>query len=148
MNEVCTWPFMCLCPTFQHELCNMTGNPHSDLFPNNNNTLEVDIYKGVCVVMCMCVWSHFQLWVFKRKHMDSHLDLNFFFFYTCLNICLSLYVCLSREWSWAVSLALQLSTSGPLVSWQQDRAPLWQELTPASLLWRYEPLRPVSESGF
>lgn len=94
MNEVCTWPYMCLCPTFQHELCNMTGNPHSDLFPNNNNTLEVDIYKGVCVVMCICVWSHFQLWVFKRKHMDSHLDLNFLFFihvwtYASLCMCVS-----------------------------------------------------------
>lgn len=44
---------LCVCPTFQYELCNMTGNPHSDLFPNDNNTLEVDIYKGVCVVMSM-----------------------------------------------------------------------------------------------
>lgn len=58
----------------------------------------------------------------------------------CLNIGLSLYVHLSREWSWAVTLAPQLSTSGRLVFWQQDRAPLWQEPTLASSLWRYEHL--------
>lgn len=35
---------------FQHEFCNMTGSTQSNLFPNNNDTLEVDIYKGVRVV--------------------------------------------------------------------------------------------------
>uniref|UniRef100_A0A671YI77 Solute carrier family 11 member 2 n=1 Tax=Sparus aurata TaxID=8175 RepID=A0A671YI77_SPAAU len=30
-----------------NESCNKTGSPHTDLFPLNNNTLEVDIYKGV-----------------------------------------------------------------------------------------------------
>lgn len=51
--------FMWLGSTFQHEWCNATGNPYTDLFPNDNNTLEVDIYKGVCVfTKCVYVWSH------------------------------------------------------------------------------------------
>lgn len=32
---------------FQYSVCNQTGIPHLDLFPLNNATLEVDIYKGV-----------------------------------------------------------------------------------------------------
>lgn len=32
---------------FQNTVCNQTGSPHSHLFPLNNETLEVDIYKGV-----------------------------------------------------------------------------------------------------
>lgn len=40
---------MCLCPCLQNALCNASGSPHSDLFPVNNGTLEVDIYKGVCL---------------------------------------------------------------------------------------------------
>lgn len=34
------WPW-------QSEKCNATGSPHTDLFPMNNETLQVDIYKGV-----------------------------------------------------------------------------------------------------
>lgn len=34
---------------FQFAVCNQTGSPHSGLFPLNNDTLEVDIYKGVGV---------------------------------------------------------------------------------------------------
>lgn len=34
------------CP-WQSEKCNATGSPHTDLFPMNNDTLQVDIYKGV-----------------------------------------------------------------------------------------------------
>lgn len=45
---------MWLCSTFQYELCNTTGNLYTDLFPNDNNTLEVDIYKGVCVFTSVC----------------------------------------------------------------------------------------------
>lgn len=45
------WVNICLCPFLQHELCNTTGSPHADLFPLNNGTLEVDIYKGVCMVI-------------------------------------------------------------------------------------------------
>lgn len=33
----------------QFAVCNQTGSPHSQLFPLNNDTLEVDIYKGVGV---------------------------------------------------------------------------------------------------
>ncbi|KAG7237737.1 hypothetical protein INR49_031728 [Caranx melampygus] len=29
-----------------HNVCNESGSPHSNLFPLNNQTLEVDIYKG------------------------------------------------------------------------------------------------------
>lgn len=42
---------MCLCLWLQNNLCNATGSPHTDLFPLNNGTLEVDIYKGVSVVI-------------------------------------------------------------------------------------------------
>ncbi|KAI3370219.1 hypothetical protein L3Q82_025005, partial [Scortum barcoo] len=43
--------------------CNKTGSPHTDLFPLNNNTLEVDIYKGGMVLGCffgpaaLYIWS-------------------------------------------------------------------------------------------
>lgn len=33
----------------QFTVCNQTGSPHSQLFPLNNETLKVDIYKGVGV---------------------------------------------------------------------------------------------------
>lgn len=33
----------------QFAVCNQTGSPHSQLFPLNNDTLKVDIYKGVGV---------------------------------------------------------------------------------------------------
>lgn len=33
----------------QFAICNQTGSPHSQLFPLNNDTLKVDIYKGVGV---------------------------------------------------------------------------------------------------
>ncbi|RLV63803.1 hypothetical protein DV515_00017899, partial [Chloebia gouldiae] len=33
----------------QHQVCANASSPHSSLFPNNNETLEVDIYKGVSV---------------------------------------------------------------------------------------------------
>ncbi|XP_053300055.1 natural resistance-associated macrophage protein 2 isoform X1 [Pleuronectes platessa] len=35
------------------EQCNATGSPHADLFPANNETLEVDIYKGGVVLGCV-----------------------------------------------------------------------------------------------
>uniref|UniRef100_A0A8C9VH95 Solute carrier family 11 member 2 n=1 Tax=Scleropages formosus TaxID=113540 RepID=A0A8C9VH95_SCLFO len=34
------------------DVCNQSGSPHSDLFPRNNGTLEVDIYKGGVVLGC------------------------------------------------------------------------------------------------
>ncbi|XP_063046395.1 natural resistance-associated macrophage protein 2-like [Engraulis encrasicolus] len=34
------------------EKCNSTGSAHTDLFPLNNETLEVDIYKGGVVLGC------------------------------------------------------------------------------------------------
>lgn len=36
-----------VCSLFQFTVCNQTGSPHSHLFPVDNKTLEVDIYKGV-----------------------------------------------------------------------------------------------------
>ncbi|KAM3877592.1 natural resistance-associated macrophage protein 2-like [Diretmus argenteus] len=33
-------------------MCNASGSPHTDLFPLNNDTLEVDIYKGGVVLGC------------------------------------------------------------------------------------------------
>lgn len=42
---------MSLCPWLQNKSCNETGSPHTDLFPLNNETLEVDIYKGVRLVV-------------------------------------------------------------------------------------------------
>uniref|UniRef100_A0A3Q3WNL8 Uncharacterized protein n=1 Tax=Mola mola TaxID=94237 RepID=A0A3Q3WNL8_MOLML len=48
------WPFLPKlstdAPTFT--VCNQTGSPHSNLFPLNNDTLEVDIYKGGVVLGC------------------------------------------------------------------------------------------------
>lgn len=38
-----------VCWFLQFTVCNKTGSPHSQLFPLNNETLEVDIYKGVGV---------------------------------------------------------------------------------------------------
>lgn len=38
-----------VCSLFQFAVCNQTGSPHSHLFPADNETLEVDIYKGVRV---------------------------------------------------------------------------------------------------
>lgn len=35
------------CCLFQHAVCNQSGSPQTDLFPQDNNTLQVDIYKGV-----------------------------------------------------------------------------------------------------
>lgn len=33
--------------SLQSDVCVNASSPHSSLFPNNNETLEVDIYKGV-----------------------------------------------------------------------------------------------------
>uniref|UniRef100_A0A8B9ZIL3 Solute carrier family 11 member 2 n=1 Tax=Anas platyrhynchos TaxID=8839 RepID=A0A8B9ZIL3_ANAPL len=35
-----------------HEVCANSSSPHSSLFPNNNETLAVDIYKGGAVLGC------------------------------------------------------------------------------------------------
>ncbi|XP_059727909.1 natural resistance-associated macrophage protein 2-like isoform X1 [Haemorhous mexicanus] len=35
-----------------HQVCANSSSPHSSLFPNNNDTLEVDIYKGGVVLGC------------------------------------------------------------------------------------------------
>lgn len=42
--SLCVWSLRC-----QNQFCNQTGSPHTDLFPLNNDTLQVDIYKGVRV---------------------------------------------------------------------------------------------------
>lgn len=41
--------YRCVSTLFQNTVCNQTGSPHTHLFPLNNDSLEVDIYKGVCV---------------------------------------------------------------------------------------------------
>lgn len=40
--------FYKLCFLFQNNVCNQSGIPHLDLFPLDNKTLPVEIYKGVC----------------------------------------------------------------------------------------------------
>ncbi|XP_069394422.1 natural resistance-associated macrophage protein 2 isoform X2 [Paralichthys olivaceus] len=45
-----------------HEECNATGSPHTDLFPMNNNTLEVDIYKGGVVLGCVFGPAALYIW--------------------------------------------------------------------------------------
>lgn len=42
--------------------CNTTGSPHTDLFPLNNNTLEVDIYKGGIVLGCFFGPAALYIW--------------------------------------------------------------------------------------
>ncbi|XP_062300208.1 natural resistance-associated macrophage protein 2-like isoform X4 [Scomber scombrus] len=43
-------------------MCNATGSPHSDLFPLNNGTLEVDIYKGGVVLGCFFGPAALYIW--------------------------------------------------------------------------------------
>uniref|UniRef100_A0A672MAC4 Natural resistance-associated macrophage protein 2-like n=1 Tax=Sinocyclocheilus grahami TaxID=75366 RepID=A0A672MAC4_SINGR len=42
--------------------CNETGSPHSKLFPANNETLEVDIYKGGVVLGCFFGPAALYIW--------------------------------------------------------------------------------------
>ncbi|CAG5982310.1 natural resistance-associated macrophage protein 2 isoform 2-T4 [Menidia menidia] len=42
--------------------CNATGSPHTDLFPLNNKTLEVDIYKGGVVLGCFFGPAALYIW--------------------------------------------------------------------------------------
>uniref|UniRef100_A0A146R384 Natural resistance-associated macrophage protein 1 n=1 Tax=Fundulus heteroclitus TaxID=8078 RepID=A0A146R384_FUNHE len=42
--------------------CNATGSPHSNLFPLNNHTLEVDIYKGGVVLGCFFGPAALYIW--------------------------------------------------------------------------------------
>ncbi|XP_029975078.1 natural resistance-associated macrophage protein 2-like isoform X2 [Salarias fasciatus] len=43
-------------------VCNQTGSPHSHLFPLNNHTLEVDIYKGGVVLGCFFGPAALYIW--------------------------------------------------------------------------------------
>ncbi|XP_070695169.1 natural resistance-associated macrophage protein 2-like [Pempheris klunzingeri] len=45
-----------------HKVCNQTGSPHSHLFPLNNETLEVDIYKGGVVLGCFFGPAALYIW--------------------------------------------------------------------------------------
>ncbi|KAI3357816.1 hypothetical protein L3Q82_016202 [Scortum barcoo] len=45
-----------------YDMCNQTGSPHSDLFPLNNQTLEVDIYKGGVVLGCFFGPAALYIW--------------------------------------------------------------------------------------
>ncbi|XP_073324676.1 natural resistance-associated macrophage protein 2-like isoform X2 [Pagrus major] len=45
-----------------NESCNKTGSPHTDLFPLNNKTLEVDIYKGGVVLGCVFGPAALYIW--------------------------------------------------------------------------------------
>lgn len=42
---------LCVFSWLQNAECNGTSVPYTNLFPLNNDTLEVDIYKGVCLVI-------------------------------------------------------------------------------------------------
>lgn len=69
---------MCLCPTLQHEFCNITSGPYAHLFPNNNDTLQVDIYKGVCAICTSDLVSAVSLQK-EKQHMDSQMNLELYF---------------------------------------------------------------------
>ncbi|XP_070814942.1 natural resistance-associated macrophage protein 2-like isoform X3 [Chaetodon trifascialis] len=43
-------------------LCNASGSPHTNLFPVNNSTLEVDIYKGGVVLGCFFGPAALYIW--------------------------------------------------------------------------------------
>uniref|UniRef100_A0A665VA08 Natural resistance-associated macrophage protein 2-like n=1 Tax=Echeneis naucrates TaxID=173247 RepID=A0A665VA08_ECHNA len=43
-------------------MCNTTGSPHQDLFPPDNSTLEVDIYKGGVVLGCFFGPAALYIW--------------------------------------------------------------------------------------
>ncbi|KAM9829072.1 natural resistance-associated macrophage protein 2-like [Syngnathus typhle] len=45
-----------------NNVCNQTGSPHSHLFPLNNHTLEVDIYKGGVVLGCFFGPAALYIW--------------------------------------------------------------------------------------
>ncbi|XP_067881094.1 natural resistance-associated macrophage protein 2-like isoform X3 [Heterodontus francisci] len=45
-----------------HEVCANSSSPHSDLFPINNNTLNVDIYKGGVVLGCYFGAAALYIW--------------------------------------------------------------------------------------
>ncbi|KAG7237889.1 hypothetical protein INR49_031682 [Caranx melampygus] len=45
-----------------HNVCNESGSPHSHLFPLNNQTLEVDIYKGGVVLGCFFGPAALYIW--------------------------------------------------------------------------------------
>ncbi|XP_036388571.1 natural resistance-associated macrophage protein 2-like [Megalops cyprinoides] len=45
-----------------NEVCNATGSPHTDLFPLNNDTLQVDIYKGGVVLGCFFGPAALYIW--------------------------------------------------------------------------------------
>ncbi|XP_061688326.1 natural resistance-associated macrophage protein 2 [Syngnathoides biaculeatus] len=45
-----------------HNVCNATSIPHQDLFPLNNETLEVDIYKGGVVLGCFFGPAALYIW--------------------------------------------------------------------------------------
>ncbi|XP_029690273.1 natural resistance-associated macrophage protein 2 [Takifugu rubripes] len=43
-------------------VCNQAGSPHSQLFPQNNDTLEVDIYKGGVLLGCFFGPAALYIW--------------------------------------------------------------------------------------
>ncbi|XP_056887407.1 natural resistance-associated macrophage protein 2-like isoform X4 [Takifugu flavidus] len=45
-----------------HEFCNITSGPYAHLFPNNNDTLQVDIYKGGVVLGCFFGPAALYIW--------------------------------------------------------------------------------------
>lgn len=45
-----------------YSICNKSGSPHLDLFPLNNETLEVDIYKGGAVLGCFFGPAALYIW--------------------------------------------------------------------------------------
>ncbi|XP_034731547.1 natural resistance-associated macrophage protein 2-like isoform X2 [Etheostoma cragini] len=45
-----------------YSVCNQTGSPHLDLFPLNNQTLEVNLYKGGVVLGCFFGPAALYIW--------------------------------------------------------------------------------------
>uniref|UniRef100_A0A672MCC9 Natural resistance-associated macrophage protein 2-like n=1 Tax=Sinocyclocheilus grahami TaxID=75366 RepID=A0A672MCC9_SINGR len=59
-REICFWSYRP--PQYEYITCNETGSPHSKLFPANNETLEVDIYKGGVVLGCFFGPAALYIW--------------------------------------------------------------------------------------
>ena len=69
---------MCVCVCvclFQYNICNQTGSPHLDLFPLNNETLQVDIYKGVRLKRSHVGETCDKELLTEKDHQQEHLQL-------------------------------------------------------------------------
>lgn len=67
---------------FQYNVCNESGSPHSSLFPMDNETLEVDIYKGVSFKLLFIYAAYcYNILVTERNVYLINLMFLFFFYW-------------------------------------------------------------------